>query len=422
MIFGARSESVPITRCKMPKMPAGYTGPVAVASLPAKPITLAGRAMPGQLSRLVTNAFVLFALGFVGCGGGPGGSITPPPPPPPPTPTFTTIDVAGAGTTGFQGTYPVQVNESGEIAGTVIDAQTSEHGFIRDASGVITEFDEPDAIPAPNFGTIAQGLNNSGTVVGGFQFTDPNTHLEVNAGYVRTADGTYTAVPGPANALTVLSCVNDTGQFGGFEISTTSVVALIGELGQPETTFSLPNVLPGALSFTQGCKLNASGVMAGEATGSGSVVHGFLRDTSGTVTEIAVNGAGTGSLDGTYANGINASGEIVGYVQATGVSHAFTRMADGTIATFDPPGTGAAGSQAFGINDSGEIVGKYADTNGVTHGFLLDSSGTYTVLDDPNASQMPNSQGTQAIYINNAGTIIGAYYDAAGVEHGFVRK
>lgn len=407
----------------MLKTPAGEIAPFIAASSSTQTPIFVKRRISDELRRFVAYAVALFVLGFAGCGGGLGGSmISPPPPPPPTTPTFTTIDVAGAGTTGFQGTYPTQVNQSGEIAGTVIDAQTSEHGFIRDSSGVITEFDEPNGISAPNFGTIAQGLNSSGTVVGGFQFIDPNTQLEVNAGYVRTSDGTYTAVPGPPNSLTMLSCVNDSGQFGGFEIGSTSVVALLGELGQPETTFSLPNVGAGALTFTQACKLNASGAMAGYATDSNSVVHGFLRDSNGTVSEIAVNGAGTTSLAGTYVNGINASGEIVGYVQATGVSHAFTRMADGTIATFDPPGTGAAGSQAIGINDSGEIVGKYSDSNGVTHGYLLDSSGTYTVLDDPNASQMTNSQGTQAFYINNAGTIIGIYYDAAGVEHGFVRK
>ena len=348
--------------------------------------------------------------------------MTLPPPPPPPTPTFTTIDAAGAGTQGFQGTYPVQVNTSGEIAGTVIDAQTSEHGFIRDTAGVITEFDESNGMPAPNFGTIVSGINNSGEVVGGFQYVDPNTQLEVSAGFVRMADGTSTAVPGPLSTLTTLSCVNDAGQFGGFEISPTSVTGFIGSLGEQLVMFSPPNAGAGAMTFTQGCALNSSGVMAGDATDSNSVVHAFLRDADGTLTAIDVNGAGTTPLAGTYGYGINASGEIVGTVDAAGVSHAFTRTADGTITTFDPPGAGAAGSQGIGINDSGEIVGWYVDANGIMHGFLRDSSGAYTVLDDPDASQTPNSQGTQAYHINNAGTIIGVYYDAAGIEHGFVRQ
>jgi hypothetical protein len=406
----------------MSKTCAGAIARFLIANPSAESLTLVKWSVPKQSRRFVVCAVFLFALGFQGCGGGPGGSITPPPPPPPPTPTFTTIDAAGAGTQGFQGTYPVQVNESGEITGTVIDAQTSEHGFIRDTAGVVTVFDEPNAIPAPNFGTIVSGLNNSGEVVGGFQYLDPNTHLEISSGYVRTSDGTFTEVPGTLNTLTTVSCLNDAGQFGGFEISPTSVAAFIGELGQQLVMFSPPNVGAGAQTFTQGCKLNASGVMAGDATDSNSVVHAFLRTTDGTLTAIDVNGAGTTPLAGTYAYGINASGEVVGTVAAAGVSHAFTRAADGTITTFDPPGAGAAGSQGVGINDSGEIVGRYVDANGVTHGFLRDSSGTYTVLDDPNASQTPNSQGTQAFYINNAGTIIGVYYDAAGTEHGFVRK
>ena len=406
----------------MSKTCAGAIAPIIVANPASERRALVNWLVPKQPWQLVVCAVVLFASGFQGCGRGPGGSTTPPPPPPSPTPTFTTIDAAGAGTQGFQGTYPIQVNASGEIAGTVIDAQTSEHGFIRDTAGVVTEFDEPNAIPAPNFGTTVSGLNNSGEVVGGFQYVDPNTHLEVSSGYVRTPDGTFTAVPGPPNTLTTLSCVNDAGEFGGFEISSTSVAGFIGELGQQLEMFPLLNIGAGAQTFTQGCKLNASGVMAGDATDSNSVVHGFLRNTDGTLTAIDVNGAGTTPLAGTYAYGINASGEIVGTVDAAGVSHAFTRAADGTITTFDPPGAGAAGSQGLGINDSGEIVGRYVDANGVTHGFLRDSSGTYTVLDDPDASQMPSSQGTQAYYINNGGTIIGVYYDAAGTEHGFVRQ
>jgi hypothetical protein len=404
----------------MPKTYAGAIARILVANPSAESLTLVKWPVPKQSWQFAVCAVVLFALGFQGCGGGSGGSINPPPPPP--TPTFTTIDAAGAGTQGFQGTYPTQVNASGEIAGTVIDAQTSQHGFIRDTAGVVTEFDEPNAIPAPHFGTIVSGLNNSGEVVGGFQYVDPNTHLEISFGYVRTSDGTFTEVPGPFNTLTTVTCLNDAGQFGGFEISSTAVAGFIGEVGQQLVMFSPPNVGAGAQTFTQGCELNASGVMAGNATDSNSVVHSFLRNTDGTLIAIDVNGAGTTPLAGTYAYGINASGEIVGTVAAAGVSHAFTRAADGTIATFDPPGTGAAGSQGVGINDSGEIVGRYVDANGVTHGFLRDSSGTYTVLDDPDASQTPSSQGTQAYYINNAGTIIGVYYDAAGIEHGFVRK
>jgi hypothetical protein len=56
---------------------------ILVANPSAESLTLAKWPIPKQSWQLVVCAVVLFALGFQGCGGGPGGSITPPPPPPP---------------------------------------------------------------------------------------------------------------------------------------------------------------------------------------------------------------------------------------------------------------------------------------------------------------------------------------------------
>src|SRR5437588_6091302 len=54
--------------------------------------------------------------------------------------------------------------------------------------------------------------------------------------------------------------------------------------------------------------------------------------------------------------------------------------------TFDNPlNTSGDGTLASGINDTGQIVGTYADAGGV-HGFLL-SGGSYSTLDAPLAQQ-----------------------------------
>ena len=52
--------------------------------------------------------------------------------------------------------------------------------------------------------------------------------------------------------------------------------------------------------------------------------------------------------------------------------------------TLHQPGVFTSGTEAFGINDVGQIVGQYSDLGG-THGFLL-SGRTYTTLDDPLAT------------------------------------
>ena len=66
---------------------------------------------------------------------------------------------------------------------------------------------------------------------------------------------------------------------------------------------------------------------------------------------------------------------------------------------------GILGTQAFGINDRGQIVGQYVDGNHVDHGFVY-SGGTYTTLSGPFGMGA-----TQALGINDRGQIVGGYED-----------
>ena len=141
----------------------------------------------------------------------------------------------------------------------------------------------------------------------------------------------------------------------------------------------------------------------------------------------------------TYATGINALGQIVGYSDVAG---AFL-YDQGSYATLTVPG--ATNTKAYGINDSGQIVGSYDG-----HGFLLDH-GSYTTLDVPGSVEtcayginssgqivgnsslgafqldqgsytmidVPGSTSTQAFGINDSGQIVGSYNDVAG-QHGFL--
>jgi len=71
------------------------------------------------------------------------------------------------------------------------------------------------------------------------------------------------------------------------------------------------------------------------------------------------------------------------------------------------------GWPANGINAAGQIVGRYTDASGIIHGFLL-SGGTYTTLDDPDATT-----GTFPAGINNFGQIVGYYSNGFGT-HAFL--
>src|SRR5215469_2835305 len=70
----------------------------------------------------------------------------------------------------------------------------------------------------------------------------------------------------------------------------------------------------------------------------------------------------------------------------------------------------ATNTVARGINDAGQIVGYFSDSNG-THAFFL-SDGNYTIIDVPHAS-------TQGRGINASGQVVGYFTDSTGT-HGFL--
>jgi probable HAF family extracellular repeat protein len=141
---------------------------------------------------------------------------------------------------------------------------------------------------------------------------------------------------------------------------------------------------------------------------------GFLVQyaaTNSTTTETyeAVNIAGTTEQS---AFGVNDSGEIVGaYADSAAVLHGYL-LSGGTFTTMNVPFPTATGTSPFGINNAGEIVGYWLDST-TGHGFLL-SSGTYTSFDYPGAAF------TIASAINSRGDIVGYYSDTSGVYHGFL--
>jgi hypothetical protein len=160
--------------------------------------------------------------------------------------------------------------------------------------------------------------------------------------------------------------------------------------------------------------------------------------TKTTFTTFDAPGAGTGAGQGTFANGMNISGAIVGFIRDTNSArHGFLRAPDGTFTMFDDPGAGTCstscgtigpgqGTRAYAINPSGEITGFYSDNAGRCHGYVRAVNGTFTQIDAPDAGTGPFPQGTfpsefTPMGINLSGAITGFYVDASSVQHGFVR-
>jgi probable HAF family extracellular repeat protein len=121
------------------------------------------------------------------------------------------------------------------------------------------------------------------------------------------------------------------------------------------------------------------------------------------------------TADITVPNGINDAGQIVGWYFDSDPNnwayHGFL-LSNGSFTSIDYP-TAIGWTYAYGINNSGQIVGQYYEQNyGISHGFLL-SGGNFTSFDYPNATL------TLAYGINDAGQIVGQNHEP-GFYHGFL--
>lgn len=123
--------------------------------------------------------------------------------------------------------------------------------------------------------------------------------------------------------------------------------------------------------------------------------------------------------DTTILSGINNRQQVVGYFTVGNAVGSFiinnvdtTAGTLGTINGVTFPGPLATYAQ--GINDAGNVVGIYLDSQQQVHGFLSQGE-TYLSID------FPGAVATEALGINNHGDIVGDYTDSAGRVHGFVR-
>ena len=189
--------------------------------------------------------------------------------------SFAIIDPTGDASQ-VKSVFPVEINESGAIAGYYADTNSVYHGFLRDSNGTITLLDAPGAGTAADSGTEIADMNASGVIVGAIAVGGGITH-----GLMRSADGTY-------------------------------------------TVFDPPQAVS---SFAEG--INDNGVIVGEYRKSDLVRHGYLLQTDGTFTTFddpnAAQLPSTSVNIGTATRHINLSDTIVGYYSdSAGVRHGFT--------------------------------------------------------------------------------------------------
>jgi uncharacterized membrane protein len=229
---------------------------------------------------------------------------------------------------------------------------------------------------------------------------------------------TFTMIDFPGAVATLAVDINSSGQIVG-EYTFTTLDNRQGFLLSNGTFTSI--TFPGA-SFTRAIGINRYGDIVGDYVlqGSGnSNEHGYLL-RGGVFTTISVPNA-----DATLAQGINASGDIVGtYINKQG-EHGFL-LHGGTFTSIDFPGA-AAYTEAWKINDNGEIVGRYKGGDSRYHVYVL-SNGSYTSVPDvPGAVQVAPGSFSEAGGVDNFGNIVSSFgssepcdLGSAGNVHGFV--
>jgi probable HAF family extracellular repeat protein len=159
-------------------------------------------------------------------------------------------------------------------------------------------------------------------------------------------------------------------------------------------------------NLTEAIGINDDGQVVGDYRDSSGRFHGFFWDAGLFLTfDVPFPEATT-----TGPSGINNVGQIVGFYLDNNVSDSFPNghvhgflYDNGFFSSFDVPGA-SGGTLAFDINDHGQIVGVYGDSDFVPHGFLLEE-GRFTTIEVP----FPHVVITEVSGINNRGQIVGSY-------------
>lgn len=217
------------------------------------------------------------------------------------------------------------------------------------------------------FSSGARGINDAGKIVGFYQTAAGKVH-----GFLY-ANGSFTPINVPGASMTFAEGINASGKIVGF--SDRYGFILDGGLFTP---IESPNGFA-----VEPSEINDSDAVVG-SYGDVDGFHGFIY-TAGVFSTIDVPGAWTDTY-GTYslAFGINNSGVIVGGYYEGEWNHRGFLYEDGVFTSFDVPG--ASYTLATGINDLGDVVGYYLDGRGACHGFLMNTipvsidvkPGTYT--------------------------------------------
>ncbi len=246
--------------------------------------------------------------------------------------------------------------------------------------------------------SYSYAVNASGTVTGSSGITATDYHAFLWAGGSMIDLGTLAPFTSSGG-----HDINSAGQIVGTltETATTDQQAFLYSNGSMTELGALPG-----MSSSNGEAINDNGMIVGESRGNGYAYRAFSY-LNGVMTDLGTLAGGGAS----YAKDVNLVGQIVGYATTGAGTRAYLYSGE----AMKDLGTLGTDSYAYGINDSGLVVGESRLASGTVHGFLY-SEGQMIDLN----SLISADSGwliSSADGINDAGQIVGGGRTPTGQWH-----
>jgi len=262
----------------------------------------------------------------------------------------TSFDVPGAVSSSSSPEAP-RISNLGLIVGFYTDSSGHTLGFYKPLEGAVV-----NGLKDPNDTggfTRTAGVNDEGTIVGGYLGTDFH-------GFT-LQDGTYKTLDVPGATETLINSINDLGDYAGQATNPNthqSEAFLVCDRKVAFITYLGEN--------TYGEDVNNFGEMVGVSLDATGNAHSFFRSKEGSIQSIAFPGAIS-----TLVVSINDESVVVGsYKDQQGNTHGFlASVYCQSYVSFDVPH--AAQTFPGGLNDLGFITGHYVAADGSSHCFIL---------------------------------------------------
>jgi uncharacterized membrane protein len=277
------------------------------------------------------------------------------------------------------------------------------------SSYIFTSVDIPTSSGQFGFTTL-DDINDRGGIVGGFTAGPVGFLLDEKTPF------TDIACPGAINS-TAPKSMNKRGEMAGFCFTGGRLHGFFRDKKGLYTLLDFPRAM-----LTEAIGINDDGQVVGDYRDSAGRFHGFFWDAGLFLTfDVPFPEATL-----TAPNAINNVGQIVGFYFDNHVTETFPNghahgflYDNGFFSSFDVPG--ATETLPLDINDHGQTVGVYGDSDSIPHSFLLED-GHFTSIEVP----FPHVVFTDVSGMNNRGQIVGRYLTTNPADvnnifnHGFI--